>query len=98
MNMGVGVRENHSATFAIPRGDMGPGQTLVITSSVGSSVSSLGTEIVDGPVAPCELINAPPLPARPPRTGGADTGQSLSTRGANAGDTRIGSSTHAGPR
>jgi hypothetical protein len=97
MNMGVGVREDHSAEFTIPRGELRPGQTLVMTSSVGSSVSSLGTEILDGPVAPCELVTGPPPPVRGPSTGGADTGQSFSTGGASAGATNIGPSTHSSP-
>jgi hypothetical protein len=73
-----------------------PGQTLVITSSVGSSVSSLGIELVDGPVAPCELVDAPPPPAGAPGTG-ADKGQSFSTSGADSGTTQAGPSTHTGP-
>jgi hypothetical protein len=94
-SMGVG-EGSHVATFTIPRGEVRPGQTLVITSSVGSSVSSLGSEIVEGPVAPCELVDAPALPA-PGSGGGADAGQGLSTGGANAGSTSAGPSTHTGP-
>jgi hypothetical protein len=89
----VGVREDRSATFTITPGEVRSGQTLVITSSVGSSVSSLGSQIVEGPVAPCELVDAPPLPP----AGGADTGPSFSTGGADAGATRVGPSTHTGP-
>jgi hypothetical protein len=94
----VGVRADHSATFTIPRGDVRPGQTLVIMSSVGSSVSSLGIEIVDGPVAPCTLVDAPPPPVGGgPGTGGAGSGQGFSTGGPNAGSTDAGPSTHTGP-
>jgi hypothetical protein len=91
------VRENHSATFTIPRGDVRAGHTLVITSSVGSSLSSLGVEIVEGPVAPCELIDAPPPPTGGPGTGGSNTRQGFSTGGANAGATPAGPVTHTGP-
>jgi hypothetical protein len=95
--MGMGVRDDHSATFTIPRGELPPGQTLVITSSVGSAASSLATEVVDGPVAACELVDAPPLPAGRPSTGGTDTGPSLSTGGADAGATRVAPSTRTSP-
>jgi hypothetical protein len=89
--MSMGVRQDdHAATFTIPRDSVGSGQTLVIMSSVGSSVSSIGTQIVEGPVAPCQLVDAPPLPAK----GGADSGQHFSTGGAKAGTAR---STHTGP-
>ena len=92
----VGVRADHSATFTIPRGDIRPGNTLVIATSVGSSVSSLGIEIVDGPVAPCQLVDAPPPPAGAPGAGVA-RGQSFSTGGASGGVTSAGPSTHSGP-
>jgi hypothetical protein len=82
MSMGVRVGD-HSATFTIPRDSVGPGQTLVITSSVGSGFSSLGTEIVEGPVAPCQLVDAPPPPA--PGAGGKDSGPHFSTGGKQEG-------------
>jgi hypothetical protein len=98
MSLGVSVRGGHSATFTLPRGDVEPGQTLVITNSVGSAASSVGTEIIDGPVAPCQLVDAPPLPgpARGPSAGGASSGQSFSTGGASGG-TQVGPVTHTGP-
>jgi hypothetical protein len=93
--MGVGVGQ--STTFTIPRGQLQPGQTLVITSSTGSSVSSVSTQIVEGPVAPCELVDAPPLPAPGSTSGKPDSGPSFSTGGAKAGGARVGPSTHTGP-
>ncbi|HTE62715.1 MAG TPA: hypothetical protein VK631_20335 [Solirubrobacteraceae bacterium] len=95
--MRVGVRHGGSATFTIARGDVRAGQTLVITSSVGSAVSSLGTQVVEGPVAPCELVDAPPLPPIGQRPGDADSGPSFSTGGANTGATSAGPSPHDGP-
>jgi hypothetical protein len=95
--MSTAVRADHSATFTIPRGDLRSSQTLVITSSVGSSVSSLGVEIVDGPVAPCTLVDAPPLPPGGPGAGGKDSGPNFSTGGAASGATQAGPSTHTGP-
>jgi hypothetical protein len=88
----IAVREGRTTTFTISRGSVGPGQTLVIMSSMGSGASSLGTELVEGPVATCELVDAPPPPA--PRPG--DTGPSFSTGGA-AGGKDAGPSTHTGP-
>jgi hypothetical protein len=93
-SMGMRAGEDGATTFTIPRGDVRAGQTLVITASVGASVSSVGTAIVEGPVAPCRLVDAPPLPS--PRAGGADTGPSLSTGGADAG-AGTDPSTHTGP-
>jgi hypothetical protein len=101
MRMGVGVRADHSATFTISRGSVQPGETLVIASSVGSSVSSLGTEVIDGPVAPCKLVDAPPLPAPGPGTPGAQAGSGFSTSGrtsgTESGGTQVGPSTHTIP-
>jgi hypothetical protein len=104
MTLGVGVREGRSATFTIPRGNVRPGETLVITSSVGSSASRLGVEIIDGPVAPCELVAAPPPAAPGQSTGGATSGPSFgaggtsfSTHDARPDGSRIGPSTHTAP-
>jgi hypothetical protein len=93
MGMGMGVGKDHAATFTIPRGDVRPGQTLVIMSSVGSSVSSIGATVIDGPVAPCELVDAP----QPPAGGGKDAGPGLSTGGETSGATRAGPSTQTSP-
>jgi hypothetical protein len=94
-SMGMRTGEGGATTFTIPRGDVGAGQTLVITASTGASASSVGTAIVEGPVAPCELVDAPALPA--PGAGGAESGPSFSTGGAGAGATSVGPSTHTGP-
>ena len=83
-SMKVGVRKDHSATFTIPRGDLRPGQTLVITASTGGSATSIGTAVLQGPIAPCKLVDAPPLPAG----GGA---------GLNTGGAKAGATTHTGP-
>ena len=61
--LGVRVGPDSSAKFTIPRSDLRQGETVVIASSLGDGVTSLSTEIVEGPVAPCELVDAPPLPA-----------------------------------
>jgi hypothetical protein len=94
-SMGMRTGDGGATTFTIPRGGVGAGQTLVITASTGASASSVGTSIVQGAVAPCELVDAPALPA--PGAGGADDGPSFSTGGAGAGATSIGPSTHTGP-
>jgi hypothetical protein len=95
--MSTSVRADHSASFTIPRGDIQPGTTLVITSSVGSSVSSLGIALIDGPVAACTLVDAPPPPPGGPGSGGTESGRSFSTGGARGGGTQAGPSTHTGP-
>jgi hypothetical protein len=83
-SMKVGVRKDHLATFTIPRGDLRPGQTLVITASTGGSATSIGTAVLQGPIAPCKLVDAAPLPA-----GGGP--------GLNTGRAEAGRSTHTGP-
>jgi hypothetical protein len=95
-SMKIGIREGRSTTFTITRGSVRPGQTLVIMSSIGAGASSLGTEVVEGPVAPCQLIDAPPLPAPGPSKGGA-RGPSFSTGGAKRGGTTAGPSTSTHP-
>ena len=92
-SMSIGVRQGRSTTFTITRGSVQPGQTLVIMSSLGSGASSVGTVIVQGPVAPCDLVDGPPLPAR--RSG--DTGPGFSTGGAAGGSKGASPSTHTGP-
>jgi hypothetical protein len=99
--MRVGVRGgDHSATFTLSRGDLRPGETLVINSSVSSSVSALGMQLVDGPVAPCELVDAPALP-KPgpgtPGTSGTSGGSSFNTGGPESGSSAAGPVTHTGP-
>jgi hypothetical protein len=85
------VGPNGSATFTIPRDDVHPGRTLVITGSFGDGPTTMGTQTVEGPVAPCELVDAPAPPASP---AGPSTGpeQSHSTSGDQNGP-----STHVGP-
>ena len=62
----VGVRVNGgSSTFTISRNMVGPGQTLVIATSGGTGPTSSGMQVVDGPVSPCALVNAPGMPAGP---------------------------------
>jgi hypothetical protein len=99
-SMGMGVRADHSATFTIRDGDLRPGETLVINSSVSTSVSSLGIQLIEGPVAPCELVNAPPLP-KPgpgtPGTSGTSSGSSFNTGGPESGSSAAGPVTHTGP-
>jgi len=63
--MGMRGRDDGSARLTIPRGDVKPGETVVISTSVGEHLSSIGIEIVDGPVAACELIDATAVPALP---------------------------------
>lgn len=55
--MGVELRDG-SARFTIARGSVKSDETLVIASSVGQGVSSVATTIADGPVPPCELVDA----------------------------------------
>jgi hypothetical protein len=70
LTMSGTARDSGPATFTFERGQIKPGQTVVIQSSLGEGASSIGTEIVEGPVAACELVDAPSVPAGP----GASTG------------------------
>jgi hypothetical protein len=67
-----------AASFTISRSMVAPGQTLVIMTSGGAGLSSVGMEVAQGPVSPCQLVDAPP----PPAVGGG----SLSTQGASQGN------------
>ena len=66
-----------SATFRITRNMVGPGQTLVIMTSGGAGPTSVGMQTIQGPVSPCQLVNAPALPG-PTSSGSAG---SFSSRG-----------------
>jgi hypothetical protein len=72
--------EGGVTTFTISRGELRPGETLVITSTVGT-FSSLGMAIAAGPVAPCEQIDVPAgkLPPPPPGGGGPGAGTTFRT-------------------
>ncbi|HEY3021131.1 MAG TPA: hypothetical protein VGJ32_13120 [Solirubrobacteraceae bacterium] len=89
--LGLRVRPDGSARFTIGRGDVQPGQTLVITAAKVTGLTSLGTQIVEGPVAPCELIDAPMPPAAP---SGRSTGPE---QGHSSNSDEDGPSTHVGP-
>jgi hypothetical protein len=67
----------HSASFTISRSLVGAGQTLVIMTSGGTGPTSVGMEVIRGPVSPCQLVDAP---APPPAGAGG-----LSTQGAPQG-------------
>lgn len=86
----MSVDASGAATFTISLGQFGPGQSLVIESSVGQALSSIGIAVVEGTVAPCELVDAPAPSAQ--RAGG-DTGPSLTT---SNGDSGPSTSTKAG--
>jgi hypothetical protein len=64
----VGVRVNgasSTSTFTISRNMVGPGQTMVIATSGGTGPTSVGMQVIDGPVSPCILVDAPGTPAGP---------------------------------
>lgn len=63
---------DHSATFTISRNMVAPGQTLVIETSGGTGPSSVGMQVIHGPVSPCQLVDAP-TPS-PGGAGGFSTG------------------------
>jgi hypothetical protein len=89
---GSSVRgSDHSATFTISRNMVGPGQTLVISTSGGGGPTSVGMQVVEGPVSPCVLVNAP---AAPP---GAVTSSHWSKDGRSAGPQTSGPQT-SGPQ
>jgi hypothetical protein len=50
-----------------------PGQTLVIQTSGGAGVTSVGMDVVEGPVSSCVLVDAP-LPPAPPAQGVSSSG------------------------
>ena len=62
----AGVRvSGHSTTFTVSRNMVGPGQTLVISTSGGSGPTSVGMQVIEGPVSPCVLVDVPGAPAGP---------------------------------
>lgn len=67
-----------AASFTISRSMVAPGQTLVIMTSGGAGPSSVGMEVIQGPVSPCQLVDAP----APSAAGGGG----LSTQGASQGN------------
>jgi hypothetical protein len=79
----VGVRVNgsssSSSTFTVSHTMVGPGQTLVIATSGGTGPTSVGMQVIDGPVSPCVLVDAPGTPPGPAfsthgRLGGSSAG------------------------
>jgi hypothetical protein len=54
-----------TATFTISRDMVSSGQTLVIQTSGGAGATSIGMGVVEGPVSPCVLVDAPQPPAGP---------------------------------
>jgi hypothetical protein len=68
---GMSSAPDGSTTFTIKRGSVRPDETLVLTTRRGADVSSVGIEIIEGAVAPCQLVDAPPAP-----TPGASEGSS----------------------
>ena len=62
----AGVRVNGgSTTFTVSRNTVGPGQTLVIATSGGTGPTSVGMQVIEGPVSSCVLVDAPGVPAGP---------------------------------
>jgi len=65
-------------TFTISRDSVGPGQTLLIsTSGGGTGVSSIGIAVIPGSFTSCDLVDAPAGP--PPAPGSPDNGPSFHT-------------------
>lgn len=85
--VGVRVKDGGSSTFTVSRNLVGPGQTLVIATSGGTGPTSVGMQVIEGPVSPCVLVDAPGAPAGPAfsthgQLGGNSTGPGTVTRGA----------------
>lgn len=57
------------STFTISRNMVGPGESLVITTSGGAGPTSVGMQVMQGRVLPCELVDAPSPP--PPGSSGS---------------------------
>jgi len=54
-----------STTFTVSGNLVGQGQTLVIATSGGTGPTSVGMQVVQGPVSSCVLVDAPGAPAGP---------------------------------
>lgn len=67
-----------SSTLTLSRNIVGAGNTLVLMSSAEKGQVRLGTAIVSGPVAPCELIDAPEPSSVPATPHGSDSGPTTS--------------------
>jgi hypothetical protein len=89
----AGVRVNGgSTTFTVSRNMVGPGRTLVIATSGGTGPTSVSMQVVEGPVSPCVLVDAPGVPAGPAfSTHGQFGGNSAGpvTRGAQQSGPRL---------
>lgn len=87
LTMGVSSSDGGATTFTVPR-DLGSDRTLVIQASVGERSTAVGVDIVEGAVAPCELVDAPD-----PSTAPADGESGVAAGGADAGVQSL----HTGP-
>ncbi len=76
---------NGLATFAINTGTLQAGESVVIQSSGGSGPTSLGIQFIQGPVAACQLVDAPAGPAPGPADGVPHTVTGGGTGGSGSG-------------
>jgi hypothetical protein len=63
-SLAIAQREDASLSFTVGANDLRPGQTLVVMSS-GSApegATSIAVAVAQGAVAPCEPVQAPPIP------------------------------------
>lgn len=90
-----GSREQSTglSTFSIDPGTMKPGESVVIESSGDVAQTSVRVQFVQGPVAACNLVDAPAVPG--PGAGGSDTHTVTGVDGGGAGTGPV-TSTHTG--
>ncbi|MDQ8046315.1 MAG: hypothetical protein AAGC46_16400, partial [Solirubrobacteraceae bacterium] len=63
------------ATFTFRKDEFKPGQTLVLTNSLGANVSATTQAVAAGTVKPCEPVDAPSIAdTAPPAHGGSSSG------------------------
>jgi hypothetical protein len=62
-----------STTFTVSRNIVGAGDTLVIMTSGGNGPTTVGMEVISGPVSPCKLVDAP-LPPKASASGFSTSG------------------------
>jgi hypothetical protein len=75
----IQVAANGATTFTLSAGQVGDDQTLVLETTGGQtpqSSSELRMTVIQGSVAPCELVDAP---SPPPPTGDGESGPSVHT-------------------
>jgi hypothetical protein len=83
-------RSDGITTFSIDPSTLTSNESLVIESSGGSAQTTVGIQIIEGPVAACKLVDASAVPAPPGSVTHSDTGGSSGGDGPGTVTSRTG--------